>query len=161
MKAYRAIPVLVLALFAAGRAHAAAPASCEVRLAVAVTPAVPNASDLKFLNSLVSDHPNYRLTVQQHEGDSLVTVNLSGPGTAEQCRDVIDAIRKDGRIASVRVEAEDTEVVSMSVSAQKKKQPKVQVSCRGIGSLFWAAKHPAESWRVLAPIQPGDEETCP
>jgi len=102
MNAYRAIPVLLLALGASGLAHAAASPSCEMRLTVAVTPAVPNASDLGFLSSLVSDHPNYRLTVQQQEGDSLIVANLSGPGPAEQCRDVIDAIRKDGRVASVR-----------------------------------------------------------
>jgi hypothetical protein len=161
MNAYRAIPVFLLALFACGLAHAAAPAACEMRLAVAVTAAVPNASDLQFLSSLVSDYPNYRLTVRQQEGDSLIVVDLSGPGSAEQCRNVIDAIRKDGRVASVRVEAEDTEVVSMTVPVAKKKQSKVHISCRGIGSVFWAARNPAQAWRVLAPIQPGQEDTCP
>jgi hypothetical protein len=31
------------------------------------------------------------------------------------------------------------------------------VSLAGIGSLYWAAAHPAQGWRVLLPILPGDE----
>jgi len=31
------------------------------------------------------------------------------------------------------------------------------ISLAGIGSLYWAAGHPAQSWRVLLPILPGDE----
>jgi hypothetical protein len=30
------------------------------------------------------------------------------------------------------------------------------LSLAGVGAIFWAAHHPAEGWRVLLPIQPGD-----
>jgi len=30
------------------------------------------------------------------------------------------------------------------------------LSRTGIGSLYWAARHPAQAWRVLLPIVPGD-----
>ncbi|MDB6042605.1 MAG: hypothetical protein JWM63_1156 [Gammaproteobacteria bacterium] len=31
------------------------------------------------------------------------------------------------------------------------------ISRAGIGSLYWAARHPAQAWRVLLPVQRGDE----
>ncbi len=31
------------------------------------------------------------------------------------------------------------------------------VSRTGVGSLFWAAFHPSEAWRVLLPVQSGDD----
>ena len=30
------------------------------------------------------------------------------------------------------------------------------LSRSGIGSIYWAARHPAQAWRVLLPIVPGD-----
>jgi hypothetical protein len=30
------------------------------------------------------------------------------------------------------------------------------LSRSGIGSLYWAARHPAQAWRVLLPVVPGD-----
>jgi hypothetical protein len=31
------------------------------------------------------------------------------------------------------------------------------ISRAGIGSLYWGARHPAQAWRVLLPVQRGDE----
>lgn len=31
------------------------------------------------------------------------------------------------------------------------------VSRAGIGSLYWATRHPAQAWRVLLPVERGDE----
>jgi hypothetical protein len=35
------------------------------------------------------------------------------------------------------------------------------LSLVGIGSLYWAAHHPTEAWRVLTPIEAGDEFDAP
>ena len=34
------------------------------------------------------------------------------------------------------------------------------LSRSGIGSIYWAARHPAQAWRVLLPIVPGDGSTA-
>lgn len=36
----------------------------------------------------------------------------------------------------------------------RKERSGTQLSLAGIGSLYWAARHPAQAWRVLLPIQP-------
>ena len=36
-------------------------------------------------------------------------------------------------------------------------EQRLHVSNAGIGSLYWAARHPSEAWRVLLPVQAGDE----
>jgi hypothetical protein len=35
--------------------------------------------------------------------------------------------------------------------------PNTSVAPAGLGSVYWAMMHPAQSWRVLMPVQPGDE----
>lgn len=35
--------------------------------------------------------------------------------------------------------------------------PNTTVSPAGLGSVYWALMHPMQGWRVLMPVQPGDE----
>ncbi|HEY2401110.1 MAG TPA: hypothetical protein VGI23_12205 [Steroidobacteraceae bacterium] len=84
-------------------ASAAAPAPCQVRLTVELTPDVPEPTDTGFLGSLLSNQVNYRLTLRQELSDSLLDLDLIGPGPNYRCRNAIAAIRRDGRVLSVRV----------------------------------------------------------
>ena len=97
----------VLVLTATGSAaHAATPATCDMRLRVVLTPDVPNPRDAGLLNSLLSDHPGYWLTLQRQDLDnaSVLIVDLTGPGPEDNCRGVVKAMRKDARVWSVEVQ---------------------------------------------------------
>jgi len=82
---------------------AAAPARCDVRLTVELTPDVPDPTDEAFLDSLLSNQVDYQLSLRQERSDSLLVVELVGPGPAYRCRNAIQTIRRDGRVLSVRV----------------------------------------------------------
>jgi hypothetical protein len=90
---------------AEGTAQAAPIAPCDLRLRVALTPDVPNASSAGFISSLLSNHSDYQLVLQgQDFGDSSVIVlNLRGPGPEAGCRELVKSIRSDARVASVEV----------------------------------------------------------
>lgn len=97
-----ALGMLIL-VGASSAATAAAPAACAVRLSVELTPDVPDPGDPEFLSSLLSNHPDYRLTLKGQEDGSVIVLDLAGPGPEYQCANVIDTIRRDGRVLSVRV----------------------------------------------------------
>ena len=78
---------------------------CELRLAVELTPDVPNVRDEGFLSSLLSNHPGYRLELLGAADSSLIEVDLSGPGPEYRCQDVIDTMRKDSRIEAIQIES--------------------------------------------------------
>jgi hypothetical protein len=80
----------------------ATPALCDVGLVIELAPDVPNPRDDGFLSSLLSNNVSYMLTLQRERSDVLV-VELTGPGPAYRCQNVIDAIRKDARVQSVQV----------------------------------------------------------
>jgi hypothetical protein len=80
-----------------------APPSCAARLAVAVTPDVPDPTDGAFLSSLLGDHPGYQLFLLKRDDDSHVRLQLQGPGPMERCQEVVDFMRKDGRVQSIDV----------------------------------------------------------
>jgi hypothetical protein len=84
-----------------GTAVAAAPEACDKYLSVELTPDVPNPRDLAFLSSLMTV-PGYQLVWRQQNG-TVVELELTGPGPDDQCRNVIAAMRKDGRIQSIHV----------------------------------------------------------
>jgi hypothetical protein len=50
--------------------------------------------------------------------------------------------------------ADSDERQSVSVTAPQEGKSNTHLSLAGLGSVFWAARHPAQAWRVLAPIQP-------
>jgi hypothetical protein len=82
---------------------AAAPAPCQVRLTVELTPDVPEPTDAGFLGSLLSNQVNYRLSLRRERSDSLLVLDLTGPGPNYRCLNAIEAIRRDGRVLSVHV----------------------------------------------------------
>ncbi len=82
---------------------AAAPAPCDVRLTVELTPDVPNPTDEGFLASLLSNQVDYLLRMRRQRSDSLLVLELNGPGPAYRCRNAIATIRRDGRVLSVHV----------------------------------------------------------
>jgi hypothetical protein len=158
---------------------AAPPATCNMRLGVVLTPDIPNPADRGFLSSLLSNHPRYQLTLQEAEHDSVLVLELSGPGPESGCRNVIESMRRDARVLSVHVEREpasaaivpatrtdpalddssatsdDTPSVAIVASSwQPKAVAGPHLSLAGLGSVYWGAVHPAQAWKVLAPLQP-------
>jgi hypothetical protein len=93
---------IVLLVSLIGTNASAEPAWCDVRLTIELAPDVPNPRDEGFLSSLLSNNVNYVLTLQRERSDDLV-VELTGPGPAYRCQNVIEVIRKDGRVRSVQV----------------------------------------------------------
>jgi hypothetical protein len=82
-------------------AAAQTPPACHRHLAVELTPDVPNPRDLAFLSSLLTQ-PGFQLSWTGQNG-SIVELDLIGPGPDDQCRAVIAAMRKDGRVQSITV----------------------------------------------------------
>jgi len=84
----------------------ASPAVCNMRLSVELTPDVPNPVDLGFLSSLLSNQAGYRLTLQGWRPGSVIVIELTGSGPDSRCQDVVEAMRKDGRVLSIQVDQE-------------------------------------------------------
>jgi len=80
-----------------------APPWCALRLSVEVTPDVPNPRDGGFLSSLLGNHTDYQLFLLRQTDDTHVVLQLQGPGPAENCRAIVDSLRKDARVSSIRV----------------------------------------------------------
>ena len=80
-----------------------APPTCALRLSVEVTPDVPDPTDPGFISSLLSNYPGYQLYLLGRVDDTHVNLQLQGPGPGERCRQVVDAMRNDGRVASIDV----------------------------------------------------------
>ena len=54
-------------------------------------------------------------------------------------------------------EFEDISVIDASAPAEDTSD--LHVSRTGIGSVYWAARHPAEAWRVVVPVTPDSESS--
>lgn len=80
---------------------------CDVRLTIELDPDVPNVSNDGFLSSLLNRHMNYRLALLQWDDQdpSLIEVELTGPGPEYRCQSVIETMRRDARVQSIRVES--------------------------------------------------------
>jgi hypothetical protein len=51
--------------------------------------------------------------------------------------------------------SDDTQSVAIVITpSQSEEKPTTHLSLAGLGSLSWAARQPAQAWRVLLPIQP-------
>ena len=86
----------------------ASPAVCDMRLSVELTPDVPNPVDSGFLSSLLSNQASYRLTLQGWRPGSIIVIELTGSGPDSRCQDVVEAMRKDGRVLSIHVDQESS-----------------------------------------------------
>jgi hypothetical protein len=71
----------------------------------------------------------------------LVSVRAVSPALADDAADTSAA-------------SDDTQTVAI-VTAVPEEPADTRLSRAGLGSLYWAARHPAEAWRVLMPVQEG------
>jgi hypothetical protein len=92
---------LLATVLGIGTAAAQTPPTCHRHLQVELTPDVPNPRDLAFLSSLLTQ-PGFQLSWTGQDG-SVIELDLTGPGPDDQCRAVIAAMRKDGRVQSITV----------------------------------------------------------
>jgi hypothetical protein len=95
--------VLLAAVLAGGLAPASA-AVCKIRLRVELTPDVPVPLDSGFPSSLLSNRVSYRLTLLRSRPGSVIVTELAGPGPEYRWRNVVETMRRDGRILSVHVD---------------------------------------------------------
>ena len=98
--------LILIAALGSTVAAAAPPAPCDMRLSIELTPDVPNPGDMGFLSSLLGNHSGYQLTLRRLRDGSVIVLELTGPGPEYRCRNVVEAMRKDGRVLSVRVHEE-------------------------------------------------------
>ena len=94
------VAALAVAL-AAGDVEAAEQGACDVRVAVELTPDVPNARDPGFLDSLMAD-PTFLLTWVS-DTDSGIVVDLTGPGPGERCKDALQELSRNTHVLNVTV----------------------------------------------------------
>jgi hypothetical protein len=79
---------------------------CDMRLAVQLTPDVPDPRAASFLSSLVGD-PGYQLIWRGKRDDAMTELELTGPGPDYRCQAVVDAMRKDSRVQSILIHGKD------------------------------------------------------
>src|ERR1700739_2370156 len=146
---------LLLGLLAAKTAAAAPRMDCDVQLTVELTHDGPDPSDVGFLSSLLNNHPGYHLELLRAIDPALIQLELSGPGPGYLCVGVIDTMRKDGRVLSVRMDADPVLSADSPTPVSSEELPFIENT--GIGSLYWAARHPRQAWRVVLPIHSGEK----
>jgi hypothetical protein len=98
---------LTMGLGAGNAARAAPPASCDVRLAVQLTPDAASTRNHGFLTSLVAD-PQYDLRWIQGD-DTIAIVELIGPGSDDQCSEGVNRLGRSSHVVTVRVLAPGTD----------------------------------------------------
>jgi hypothetical protein len=74
--------------------------SCQVRLALQLTPDAASTSSPGFLTSLIAD-PRYSLTWIRGS-DTTAIVDLSGPGNDAQCQQGMDVLSRSAHIVSIK-----------------------------------------------------------
>jgi len=68
------------------------------------------------------------------------------------CSLTLGVARADDAPAAPR----DTQsVVFVTAPSLPEKTRSTHLAAAGLGSLYWAARHPAQAWRVVLPVQPG------
>jgi hypothetical protein len=97
--------VAVLAVLGNPCTAAAEENVCDARLTVELSPSVPRATDDGFLSSLLNNHSAYRLELLRQDDSSVIEVDLTGPGPSYRCQNVVESMRKDARVESIRVES--------------------------------------------------------
>jgi len=96
----------LLAALLVNNSAAAAPAVCNMRLSVELTPDIPDPLDPGFLSSLLSNQASYRLNLRGWRPGSVIVLELMGPGPEYRCQNVVEAMRRDGRILSIHLDQE-------------------------------------------------------
>jgi hypothetical protein len=152
-RAVRATGTAALLAVLGGTAEATADEQCNVRLTVQLTPDVADARGEKFLSSLLGNHPAYRLELLRADDDSVVELDLSGPGPEYGCQSVVEMMRRDERVVSIHVDSPSSVATKMPDAGETRD---AQASEFGLGALNWAVHHPREAWRILLPIQSND-----
>ncbi len=61
------------------------------------------------------------------------------------------------RLQGPTIDREYTPIESVVVTPSREGKSNLTVAPAGVGSIYWALTHPADSWRILLPSQPGDE----
>jgi hypothetical protein len=91
---------------------------CDARLIVELDPDVPNVSNDGFLSSLLNRHFNYHLELLRLDDQdaSIVEVELTGPGPEYRCQNVIETMRRDARVASIRIEFMRTGLANLTTA---------------------------------------------
>jgi hypothetical protein len=95
------VVVAALGLGCVAAAAAEQPQQCNVRLALTLTPDVPNPQAPGFLGAILSD-PVYKLTWLAGN-DTQATVQLTGPGPASQCEQALNRLSRDTHVLNVQV----------------------------------------------------------
>jgi hypothetical protein len=93
--------ILIAGMLASVAAGATPAAACERRLAVELTPDVPDPRDTGFLSSLLSNQVGYRLVFLGAMDDTNIDLELRGPGPAYRCQEAIETLGRDARVVSV------------------------------------------------------------
>lgn len=75
---------------------------CDARLTVELSPSVPRAGDDGFISSLLNNHFAYHLELLRQDDSSIIELDMSGPGPSYRCQSVIESMRKDARVESIR-----------------------------------------------------------
>jgi hypothetical protein len=145
--------VALLGVLSGGAAVASAGERCDARLKVTLPSDVPNTGDAGFLSSLLNDPTTYHLELLRQAEASVVELDLSGPGSESRSASVIETMRKDARVESIRVDS--TQMLPSAIAPEplsSGQSSEVQLSESGLGALSWALQHPQQAWRVLLPI---------
>jgi hypothetical protein len=130
---------------------------CDIHFTAELKPEVRDAGDAGFLSSLLHDQTAYRLESLRADDTSAVELELSGPGPAYRCENMIETMRTDERVLSIRVDTHAARPASdANWPSSSGKSWGAHLSERGLGAVYWAVQHPEQAWRILAPIQPRD-----
>jgi hypothetical protein len=149
-----ALLIAVLEVLAVARADSTARAGpvapCDMRLRVALTPDVPDPRDAGFVSSLLSNHPDYRLTLQRQDPDdpSVIALDLTGPGPEADCREVVTSMRKDARVASVEVQRDAASATLTGSRAQPMRARQLASAVQPMGTVHAG---PDGDW-ILEPL---------
>jgi hypothetical protein len=161
----------MLAAAFVGNSAAASPAVCDRRLSVELTPDVPNPRDPGFLSSLLSNQvtihrdqeslPEIAAPQVANSTTAMRTVPAGARRTTLDLRppDLQSLHVKTLQPAATTSEFDETEAVNIAAAPLRPgENPDIKLPPAGIGSLYWAVRHPTRAWRILLPVQlDGDE----
>jgi hypothetical protein len=195
------VRAVLLAAVLASDITVASAAVCRLRLSIELTPDVPDPPDSGFLSSLLNNQLSYRLTLLGRQPGSVIVTELAGPGPEYRCRNVVETMRKDGRVLSIHLDqdnamrtvsdsmprrtldlrppdlrsldagllpmgtpsnSDEAEAVTIAAAPMRvEEEPDAQPPPGGIASLYWAARHPTQAWRIFLPLQVAADDLSP